>query len=130
MPSELTSIVSSGMPRYSGGLAGTREVQDAVDAAVDRDLVAHVGAHEGEPRVLVEVRDVLQPSGRQVVDRDDFVTAREKRVAEMRPDEAGSARNNNPRHLSPPDPLIREAPPAHRRRIEEIASVDDRLAAS
>ena len=106
-----------------------REVQHAVDVAVDRDLVAHVGADEREARVLGEVRDVLEPARRQVVDRDDLVAAREERVAEVRADEAGSARDDDARHLPPPDALVREAPAAHRGRIEQVAGVDDRGAA-
>jgi hypothetical protein len=73
-------------------------VQHTVDRTVDRELLGDVGAHEREPPVLGEVREVLEPAGREVVDRDHFVAAREERVAEMGPEETGSARDDDTSH--------------------------------
>ena len=104
MPSELTSRLSSGAARYSGGLAGLAKCRTPSTRPSTGSLVAHVGAHEREARVLGEVREVLQPAGREVVDRDDLVAAREERVAEVRPDEPGAARDDDARHYRRPTP--------------------------
>ena len=113
------------------GRAGrAREVQHAVDAARDRELLDDVGDDEleaghGRARCATFSRRLV----REVVDRDDLVAAREQRLAEVRADEARAAGDDDPAIIGARRPLVVEAAPAHRGRIEQVAGVDDRRSA-
>jgi hypothetical protein len=74
-----------------------RQVEDAVRPRVLQDLphslrVAHVPLHEAGPGVQ-RVRQVLVPSGGEVVDHDHLVAALEQRVDQVRADEPGPTRH-------------------------------------
>ena len=74
---------------------GGGEMDDDV-AAID-ELGEHRLVRDGvdgvvELRVRLEVRDVVDRSGRQIVEREDFVAALEQRLGQMRADEARAAR--------------------------------------
>jgi hypothetical protein len=75
-----------------GDLSG--DVEDGVRSGFERVLqirsVRHVPNH-----VFRSVGRVLPPAGRFVVEEDDIVPVGDQRVCEMRPDEAGPARDEN-----------------------------------
>ena len=89
MPSELTSSVSSGIARYSGGLAGLAKCNTPSTRPSTGNLVARRRRRRSsKPGCSARCATFSQPARREVVDRDDLVAAREQRVAEMRSDEA------------------------------------------
>jgi hypothetical protein len=65
-----------------------------VDRPRNVDVIRHIVLDELEVAVL-EMRDVRNIAGEQVVDADDRVAAIEQRFAEMRPDETGRPRNHH-----------------------------------
>lgn len=60
--------------------------------------VEDVTAAETEPRAVEDARQAGQRARRQVVERDHRVALRHQPVAEMAPDEAGTAGHEHPRH--------------------------------
>ena len=58
-------------------------MEHAVDAAVDRKFLGDIGPHELERGTVAMLFEVLDAAGAEVVDRDDFVAARDQRVAQM-----------------------------------------------
>ena len=86
-----------------------REVVDEVDRLVDLEMARQVVVEKEEPLATV-VLDVLQRPGLEVVDADDAVLALEERVAEMRAEEPGTARDDRGRHRGRIYPSLRRAP--------------------
>ncbi len=76
-------------------------MEDGVDATADGNPGDHVVLHEGEARVVGQVRDVLRSARDEVVDRDDFPVAGAQRVAEMGAHEAGAAGDDRAGHQRP-----------------------------
>jgi hypothetical protein len=72
-------------------------VQHEVHPAVDVDVVGDVVLDELEVRMARQVRDVGDVAGEQVVDADDGIAAIEQRLGQVRPDEAGSAGDDDTR---------------------------------
>ena len=69
------------------------QVEDVVDRAVDMDRVDDVVVQKRK-LVTLDVGDVLQRAGVEVVDADHPVPLGQQVVAEMRPEEPGSARDD------------------------------------
>src|SRR5690606_35525408 len=69
----------------------TREVEHAVQRAVDVDEFGHVVADELKALPADQVGDVLGASGHEVVHADDLVTLGEKALTQARAQEAGGA---------------------------------------
>ena len=101
VPIELTSSVSSGIARYSGGLAGLARCSTPSTGPLTGSLLDDVGDDELEVGAVAQVRDVLADARGEVVDRDDLVAAFEQRLAEVRSDEARAARDDDPAHRRP-----------------------------
>ena len=70
-----------------------REVEHEVDRLLDPDRLDHVVVEEVE-LVAAGVGDVLQRPRLQVVDAEHAMALLEEVIAEVRPQEAGSARDN------------------------------------
>jgi hypothetical protein len=66
-------------------------VVDELDRLVDRVVARDVEHLEPEVRAAVDVADVLERTGIEVVDADDAVSAREQVVAQVGAEEAGAA---------------------------------------
>ena len=105
-----------------------RLLDDQLDADRGRQVDHDVGAVDelGEQRLVLdavdrvveaglplEVRDVVDRSGRQVVEDEDLVAALEERLAQVRPDESGSAGNQHTHRLQPD-------PAGDGRRVNEV----------
>src|SRR5581483_11596126 len=76
-----------------------REMEHEVDGLVDGDRFGDVVIQEGE-RVVLEVRDVLERAGLEVVDADDPMPFVQQSVAQMRRQKAGAAGDNGSRHCA------------------------------
>jgi hypothetical protein len=63
-------------------------VVDEVDRLVDLVVVGDVEHLEPEVRAVLDVPDVLERAGLEVVRADDAVTARQQVVAQVRAEEA------------------------------------------
>jgi len=70
------------------------EIVDLVDLDIERER--HVMAHQLEARIAQAIDDVLLVAGEIVVDAQDVVAARQKALAEMRPQEARAAGDQYP----------------------------------
>ena len=70
------------------------EVVDLVDLDVERE--AHVMTHKLETRMVVKVVDIAFGAGEKIVDAENFVPFREQPVDQMRSQETGATRNQNP----------------------------------
>ena len=78
----------------------TREIENLVDLDIERK--ADVVTHQLEPRVRQQVMHVLAGAGVEVIDAENFVTALQQPLAQMRADEAGAAGHENasfPQHV-------------------------------
>ena len=80
--------------RLGGGGAG--QIVDLVGLDIDR--VDNVVADQFEPRVTEKVADIVLVSSEEVVEADDFVTAFDEAIAEMRTEKSGSAGDKNGLH--------------------------------
>ena len=77
-----------------------------VDGPGNPDVVADVVLDEREARVPEEMLDVVDRPGHEVVERDDFIPAREQRVREVRTEEPSTTADDDPGHQpSLPMPL-------------------------
>ena len=72
-------------------------MEHVAHVAADEDAVVDVGLAKLEVGVATQVLDVVGGAGDEVVDREHFHVASEKRLAEMRADEPGPARDDRPR---------------------------------
>ena len=77
--------------------SGTGKVKDRVERPVHVDIVRHVVLDKREARVP-DVGDVGHVAGDEVVHADHLVAVREEPVGQVRPDEAGDARNQDPHY--------------------------------
>jgi hypothetical protein len=73
------------------GRGGGGEVEDRVERPFHRDELRHVVPDEPEPFLSLEVRDVAQVPGHEVVHGEDLVALGQEPVAEVAPQEAGSS---------------------------------------
>src|SRR5204863_2847408 len=80
------------------GTRGRCEVQYVIERAVDVDVVGDVVFDEAEAVAAEEVLDVFRIAGDEVVHADDFVSAIEKELAEVRAEEAGAAGDERAGH--------------------------------
>jgi hypothetical protein len=78
------------------GRRGAGEVHHGVDIARHVDVRRHVVVHELERRVAEHAGEVVLAAGDQVVDGDDLVPPGQQRLADVRAEEPGSARDNDP----------------------------------
>ena len=123
VPSEPTSSVSSGISRYSGGLAGLAKCSTPSTAPRDRDLVADVGDDQLEPGARARARRCSR-AGRCTGCRP----RRPRRRARATP-----RQRCEPRNPAPPVTTMRLiAGPRRRRRTRcrRIAAGSSRLRAS
>ena len=74
----------------------------------------------------VEVGDVLESAGEQIVDCDHFVATRHECVTKVRSDESGSASHYYQHWLST-NPLMIEPGPHPLAPVEDVACVNDGL---
>jgi hypothetical protein len=79
-------------------------MHDGVDATGHPDVVAHVVLDEREPWASEQVGDVRLTTRDEIVEHDDLVTSVEQRLAEVRAEEAGTARDHDPGHQIRPIP--------------------------
>ena len=94
VPCTLVSMVCTGSCDDQLHADGRGQVEDhrgAIDELGDQRLVEHAVDGVVEAAVALEVRDVVDAPGGQIVEDEDFVAALEQRLGEMRADEAGSA---------------------------------------
>ncbi len=68
------------------------EVEEVVDLLVDEEGIDHVVVPEREP-IVAQMLDVLERRDDQVVDADDAMPLLEQVFAQMRAEEAGTARD-------------------------------------
>jgi len=69
------------------------EVIDAVEGAVNFEIIGDVLLEEREFGVGFEVGDVGESAGEEVIEAEDFVVLGEEMVGEVRAEEAGGAGN-------------------------------------
>ena len=67
-------------------------MEEVVDLLVDEERVDHVVVPEREP-IVAQMLDVLERRDDQVVDADDAMPLLEQVFAQMRAEEAGTARD-------------------------------------
>ena len=87
---------------------------DRVDRADRRQGLADVRDHDGASGILLGRRQVLPPTGDEVVDGDDLVSTPEQRLDEVGSDQAGRAGDEDlhdptPTRLGPPISEVSEA---------------------
>ena len=70
-------------------------MEDEIHRAINEDALGYVLPPHGEAR-RIDVSNVVRGTGDEVVHRDNFVAFRQTTVAQVRPEEAGTARDNNP----------------------------------
>ena len=90
-----------GLDRHLEVVLGRRrrgEVHDGVDRARHPDVGGDVELDVGEAGGAEEVLDVVHVAGDEVVDGDDLVAAREQTLAQVRPEEAGTAGDDHACH--------------------------------
>ena len=73
------------------GTGGRGEMPNVIDGAIEEDKFGNVLLDEFEVGVATEMGDVVDATGDEVVDADDFVTAGEEEVAEVGAEEASGA---------------------------------------
>src|SRR5262249_44103572 len=81
------------------GRGGTREVQHGIEGTLDGDEGGHGVLHEDETRIL-DVGDVVERAGEEVVHADHLAAVPQEEVAEVRAEEAGPSRDEDP-HARP-----------------------------
>ena len=82
-------------PHADGGGQVIHEVGSATEL-LDQGLVRHRALDEAQPGVPEDGLEVLGPAGGEVVEHDHLVPLAEERLDEVRADEAGAARHQNP----------------------------------
>ncbi len=90
-----------GLDRHLEVVLGRRrrgEVHDGVDRARHPDVGGDVELDVGEAGGAEEVLDVVHVAGDEVVDGDDLVAAPEQTLAQVRPEEAGTAGDHHACH--------------------------------
>ena len=75
-------------------------MEDEIDRLIDLVMSRDVEHVEAEVRPALQVLDVLERPGVQVVDADHAVAAGKQEVAQMRTKEAGAAGHKRSRHAS------------------------------
>jgi hypothetical protein len=85
-------------PHVVDGARERREVEHEVDVLVDPDRLRDVVVEEAERARVGGVLDVLERARLQVVDADDPVALLQEVIAEVRPEEAGSAGHDRGGH--------------------------------
>jgi hypothetical protein len=83
------------------GARGAGEVQDGVNAAVDREELRDVVLLELERSRVEEVLDVLDPAREQAVDGEDVPAALHERAAEVRAKEPSATGDDGAGHQRP-----------------------------
>ena len=71
-------------------------MEHVAHVAIDEDPVVDVHLAELEVGVVLQGAHVVGRAGDEVVESQDAVAARQKRLAEMRADEPGPARDDRP----------------------------------
>src|SRR5581483_7083389 len=89
-----------------------REVVDGVDRTRHVHEVADVGAQQPKPRLGHQVRDVVALPGDEVVEADDVPAVAQQPLADVRAEEARSARDDRAAGGHQPNP--RTTKPASR----------------
>ncbi len=97
VPTTLTARVEARLRNRTADIHLGREVEDrlgakALDELGDRPCLAQVGLDQ-LGSLPERIGEVLAPSGREVVQHGDLVTALEQRVDQIRADEARAARD-------------------------------------
>jgi hypothetical protein len=73
---------------------GAGEVEYEVDMA-DVEGLANVVFYKFEARIILQMVNIREPAGEQIIDRDHAPTFAEKSVAEMRSEKSGAAGNQS-----------------------------------
>ena len=76
-----------------GRRGGARQIEDRVDPQRDRHAIDHVGIDDAEAGLSLQVPEVFDASGTEVVDNGDATAFGEQCVAQVRPNESGTARD-------------------------------------
>ena len=90
-PASALAVDAQGLDRrarVAGRAGGARQVIDPVELRKRRQLVDDIVLDEGEPRVLLQGLDVLEPTRDEIVHAVDRVTARQELFAQVRPQHA------------------------------------------
>src|SRR5215470_15497131 len=74
-------------------------MRDRAERSWDIEDADYVCSQEAELRAARQVRDVLSPSGREVIDAENLIAPGDQGVAQMRAEKPGAAGNEHP-HVS------------------------------